>query len=210
MSDIDLQALEQRTREVYERHATAFDQQRAKYLFEQAWLDRFLEGLPAGGRILDMGCGAGEPIARYLIEQGFRVTGFDVAQAMLDIARVRFPDHTWLQGDMRELDLDQSFDGIIGWNSFFHLSPSEQPDTLRRIAAHLAPGGRLMLTVGPEHGEVTGHVNGKQVYHGSLAPDAYTHLLDKLGLTLIDFVLEDETCDFHTVLLAQKPPDSAR
>ena len=206
MPEANFEALEQQTRAVYERNAAAFDQQRYKRLIERAWLDRFLDGGPAGGPILDLGCGAGEPIAAYLIEQGFRVTGFDVSQAMLDIAHARFPEHTWLHGDMRELNLHEQFDGIIGWDSFFHLPPDDQPDTLRRIAAHLAPSGRLLLTVGHTHGEVLGHVNGEQVYHGSLAPDAYTRILNGLGLHITDFVLEDETCDFHTVLLGQKHP----
>ncbi|MEM1094468.1 MAG: class I SAM-dependent methyltransferase [Bacteroidota bacterium] len=203
MPNVDFKPLERRTRAVYERNANAFDRQRAKHLFERPWLDRFIAGLPEGGHILDLGCGSGEPMARYLIEHGFRITGIDVAQAMVGIAQSRFPEHTWQQGDMRELDLGAPFDGIIGWNSFFHLPPEDQPDTLRRIAGHLKPGGHLMLTVGPEHGEVTGHVNGERVYHGSLAPEAYTRILSDLGLGIIDFVLEDEACDFHTVLLAQ-------
>ncbi|MEM7786374.1 MAG: class I SAM-dependent methyltransferase [Bacteroidota bacterium] len=204
MPDLDFNALERQTRAVYERNAAAFDHQRAKHLFERAWLDRFIDGLPEGAHILDLGCGSGEPMARYLIAHGFRITGVDAAQAMIDIAQTRFPEHTWRQGDMRELDLGETFDGIIGWNSFFHLPPGDQPDTLRSIVAHLKPGGRLMLTVGPENGEVTGHVNGEQVYHGSLSPDTYTRILGELDLRIIDFVLEDKACDFHTVLLAQK------
>jgi len=199
-----MKAPQRRPRGTAGRNGVRFEQQRAKHLFGRAWLNRVIAGLPGGAHLLDLGCGSGEPIARYLIEHGFRITGFDVAQAMIDIAQARFPKHTWRQGDMRELDLDAQFDGIIGWNSFFHLSPEDQPGTLRRIAAHLKPGRRLMLTVGPDHGEVTGHVNGERVYHGSLAPDAYSHILHKLRLNIIDFVIEDEACDFHTVLLAQK------
>ena len=60
---------------LYDRHARAFDQERGRTLFERPWLDRFLTLLPPGGTILDIGCGMGEPIARYLIEQGYAATG---------------------------------------------------------------------------------------------------------------------------------------
>ena len=51
--------------------------QRGRDLHERSWLDRFAAMLPEGGTILDIGCGVGEPIARYLIERGFAVTGVD-------------------------------------------------------------------------------------------------------------------------------------
>ncbi len=115
----DLKALEQRTREVYERNAAAFDRQRLKQLYERKWLDRFTENLREGARILDLGCGAGEPIASYLIAGNFQVTGVDFSSSMLAIARQRFPDHTWHRGDMRELDLPERFDGITRLEQLF-------------------------------------------------------------------------------------------
>jgi cyclopropane fatty-acyl-phospholipid synthase-like methyltransferase len=46
---------------------------------ESAWLDRFSTLLSQGASILDIGCGSGEPIARYLIDRGFAVDGVDVS-----------------------------------------------------------------------------------------------------------------------------------
>ncbi len=54
---------------LYERHAGAYDEARGKSLFEVPWLDRFLGVLPLKPAILDIGCGSGEPIARYFIER---------------------------------------------------------------------------------------------------------------------------------------------
>ena len=51
--------------DLYERHAQVWAEARGGPLFEQAWLDRFLSLVPAGGEILDIGCGSGEPIAGY-------------------------------------------------------------------------------------------------------------------------------------------------
>lgn len=201
---MNMAALAARTGEIYQRNAVRFDAERPKRLHEKPWLDRFADLLPPGGTVLDVGCGAGEPIAAYFASQGYRVTGLDAAQAMIDLARRRLPEQEWLFGDMRRLNLDRTFNGIIGWNSFFHLTQDEQRSVLPRLAQHLEPGGALMLTVGPEAGEVTGHVGDDIVYHASLAPDEYRSILAGLGLQVVSFVAEDPDCDLQTILLAQK------
>ncbi|KGF69848.1 methyltransferase [Hoeflea sp. BAL378] len=193
-----------RTVEVYERNAGRFDAERSKALMEKPWLDRFAALLPPGGSVLDAGCGSGDPIARYLTGLGLRVTGVDAARAMIDLARDKYPSGDWRQADMRGLDLGQAFDGVIGWDSFFHLTPDEQRATLARLAAHLNPGGALMLTVGPDAGEVAGRVGDDPVYHSSLSPEDYGAALAGLGLRILHFVRQDPDCGFHTVLVAQR------
>lgn len=204
MESSSLSELAARTQVIYERNAAAWDAQRPKRLHEKAWLDRFAALLPPGGTILDAGCGAGEPFPAYFLEQGFAVEGADFSEPMLGLCRARFPELAWHFADLRTLELGRTYDGLLAWNSFFHLTPEEQTLSLPRLAAHVAPGGAMMLTVGPEAGEVTGHVNGELVYHASLAPETYAQLLSENGFRVIAFVKEDETCDFQTVLLARK------
>ena len=202
-----LDPLADETRGVYERQATAYDTSRSRALFEARWLARFSACLPSGGHVLDLGCGAGDPIARWFMAEGFSVTGVDYAQPMLDIARARWPDGDWRQADMRALDLDQVFDGIIAWNSLFHLRPDEQRTCLAHLARHLAPGGSLLITVGPKAGEVTGTVGGETVYHASLSPAAYATCLEDNGLRLTGFLAEDPDTNAHSVLMARKDHD---
>lgn len=203
LSDSHLSALAGATQAVYERNAARFDAERPRRLHERVWLERFLDLVVANGRVLDLGCGAGDPLAAYMTGRGFRVVGVDASQAMLAIARRRFPDGDWRHGDMRTLALAERFDGILGWNSFFHLRPEEQRTTLARLAIHMNPGAALMLTVGPSAGEVSGHVGDDEVYHASLDPDEYQRLLEGLGLTIVHFVAEDPDCDYQTVLVAR-------
>jgi SAM-dependent methyltransferase len=200
-ADADLAA---RTQAVYERQAARFDAERARVLYEKAWLDRFLDGVGPGGRILDLGCGTGDPLAAYMAERGFRVVGLDASRAMVEVARSRYPEGDWRQGDMRTLDLPERFDGVLGWDSFFHLTPAEQRAVLPRIAAHMAEGAALMLTVGPGAGEVVGHVGAEPVHHASLEPEEYRDLLAEHGVEVVAFVPEDPTCGHHSVLLARR------
>ncbi len=192
------------TQTVYDRNAEEYDRQRSRTLFEARWLTRFGDSLPKGGRVLDLGCGAGQPIAAWLIAEGFHYTGVDFSTAMLDIARGRWPKQDWRQADMRSLDLGETFDGIIAWNSFFHLTPEDQRIALQRISDHLHEGAVFMVTVGPQAGEVSGHVDGAEVYHASLSPEDYVETCEKTGLEVVDFTPEDPECDFQTVMTALK------
>lgn len=201
---VSLSDIAKTTQDVYERNAARFDAERPKILFERNWLDKFLSFIPTDGHVLDLGCGSGNPIASYIIGHGYRLTGADASAAMLQLARDRLPDGDWRQVDMRALDLPEQFHGILGWDSFFHLTRTEQRSVLPKLAAHLFPSGVLMLTVGPEDGKVTGRVGDDTVYHASLSIDEYTSILMSEGMEVIDFVPDDPDCAGHTILLAQK------
>ncbi len=199
-----MQKIAATTKDVYRRKAAQFDRERTKTVFERVWLERFEARLPDKASILDIGCGCGDPISQFFIQRGHQVTGVDYAEPMIHIAKTRFPGNQWLVADMRSLNLGKTFDGIIGWHSFFHLTQAEQRATLPVLAKHLNADGTLMLTVGASADEVIGHVGGEQVYHSSLSPNEYRTTLESLGLGIIDFVFEDPDCGFATILLAQR------
>ena len=199
-----LNDIHKRTIQIYEKHAHGWDRHRPRVFFERAWLDKFIKLLPSKGRILDIGCGAGEPIAKYLIECEFELTGIDASAEMLKMAKSRFPTATWIKMDMRELNLAETFNGIVSWDGFFHLNQEEQRRVLRLFADHLNADGCLLLTIGHELGEVTGIVEGEEVYHSSLAPDEYREILYSIGFNKIEIKLEDKDCGFHSVLLAKR------
>ena len=169
---------------------------------EVPWLERFLAQLPANGHILDIGCGSGEPIAGYFIRQGFNVTGVDGASAQIARCRERFPQQRWLVNDMRELDLGARFDGIIAWDSFFHLCQADQRKMFTIFLAHAADKAALMFTSGPEQGEAIGEFCGKPLFHASLSPTEYINLLHQHQFSVVEHRVEDPECGFHTVWLA--------
>lgn len=199
----NLKDLELKTKEVYETNAVAFDEQRSKVLFEKKWLDKFLSHLEEGDEVLDVGCGSGEPIAKYLIENKMKVTGVDFSKEMIVMASRRFPQNEWLVQDMRELKLNRKFKAIIAWNSYFHLTQNDQRSVFSLFAKHLQKDGVLMTTVGPENGEVEGLVNDQRIYHSSLSPDEYKELMNEHGFELLEFVPNDPECNGHTILLAR-------
>ena len=195
---------------LYEENAAAWDRQRGRELFEKPWMDRFLDLLPEHGSILDIGCGMGEPIARYFIQFDFAVTGVDSSPSLIALCKERFPKHRWLVGDMRKLALGRRFDGLVAWHSFFHLSPSDQRPMFARFAAHAAPGAVLMITTGPGEKEEIGEWRGEPLYHGSLSPEEYRTRLEENGFTILAHVVQDPDCGHATIWLAryQGPPEA--
>lgn len=192
---------------LYEENADAWDRMRGRELIEKPWLDRFIGRLPHGATILDIGCGSGEPIARYLIASGFGVTGFDSSPSLIAMCRERFPDQEWIVGDMRELALRRRFDGLVAWHSSFHLSPADQRILFPRFAAHAEPGAILMFTSGPRRGEEIGEWRGEPLYHGSLGLEEYRALLAENGFTILEHGC-DPDCGAATMWLAQMRPAS--
>ena len=196
--------LHERIAGLYEANAEAWDRQRGRDLHERAWLDRFASLVPADGPILDLGCGGGEPIARYLIERGFKVTGVDSSPSLIAIARRRFPEQDWLVADMRRLERDRQFPGVIAWHSLFHLARDDQRAMFGRFAASAAPGGALMFTSGHEAGESIGRWQGEPLFHASLAPEEYEALLADHGFDRVERRLRDPECGGSTVWLARR------
>jgi SAM-dependent methyltransferase len=188
---------------LYQRHAHEWASDRGRSLFEKPWLDRFLALLPPKASILDIGCGCAEPIARYFIERGHEVTGVDSSLALIELCRARFPARDWIVADMRGLALNRHFDGVLAWDSFFHLCPDDQIRMFRIFRQHAESRAGLMFTSGPKRGEAIGVYRGEPLYHASLDPTEYRSLLDQYGFDVVSHIVEDPTCGGHTIWLAQ-------
>lgn len=190
--------------ELYQRHAAAWAADRAALPWiDKPWHDRFVAALPPGASVLDLGCGSGAPIAGDLAARGFKVTGVDSAPAMIAMCRRQLPSHTCLVADMRSLQLEQRFDGILAWDSFFHLNHDDQRRMFKVFARHAASAAMLMFNTGPAHGEVIGSYGGEPLYHASLAPAEYRNLLDRTDFDLIAHIANDMQAGGRTAWLAK-------
>lgn len=200
--DQTLQNAKASMKAVYQRHAELWHTQRSRALYEKPWLDRFIEVLSPNGRVLDLGCGTGDPIAGYFLDQGFDIVGIDYAASMIEIASAQFPKAQWQIGDIRTLPQIETFDGIYSWDSFFHLSIPEQRAILPQLSKLIRQDGALLLTVGPREGEVTGTIGGEAVYHASLSPSEYEQTLKACGFQSVTYKSEDPDCQGRSVLFA--------
>lgn len=134
--------------------------------------------------------------------RGLRVTGVDASSEILKIAKANFPSTEFILQDMRKLALNNKFDAIIAWHSFFHLPASDQPAMFKIFAEHLNPNGILLFTSGPEHGEAWGMNGGENLFHASLDPTEYKDLLKEHNFKILKHVVDDSDCN-GTIWMAQ-------
>lgn len=120
---------------------------RKDYRGEAAQLAELVRARRPGARtLLDVGCGTGEHL-RHLIDRGFDVQGVDLSESMLEIGRAKLPGVPLHRADMRSFDLGRRFDvvtclfGAVGEVG----SHEALRSAIRCLAAHLAPGGVLVL-----------------------------------------------------------------
>src|SRR5690348_11080664 len=92
--------------EIYERYALEWDTDRNNNTWnDKGWHDRFVTCLPGGATVLDLGCGSGMPVAHYLVQHGFRVTGVDTSPTLIALCRKRLPDQEWVVSAMQSVTL---------------------------------------------------------------------------------------------------------
>lgn len=113
------------------------------------FLQRLDADLAPGSLVLDLGCGAGVPVDRWLIDRGHRVIGLDISDAMLDLARRNVPEADYRRRDMAALaDGEFAVDAVVSFFAMFHLDRRRHRDLLRRIRSYLPVGGSLLVTTG--------------------------------------------------------------
>jgi SAM-dependent methyltransferase len=108
-------------------------------------------GLATEAMVLDLACGTGRH-AIELTRRGYQVVGFDLSLAMLakaaDEAQDRQQKINFVQGDMREMTFDGTFDGVYSWNTSFGFFEEEKnAAVVANIQRALKPGGQLLLDV---------------------------------------------------------------
>jgi cyclopropane fatty-acyl-phospholipid synthase-like methyltransferase len=170
---------------------------------ERRFLERLIDGLPPGARVLDLGCGCGEPIGCFLVDTGLAVTGVDASERLLEHARRALPEANFLLGDMRTVAVEGPFDAIVAWDSVFHLPRDDHAALYRRVAGWLGPGGRLLLSLGGSGApDFTSEMHGVPFFYSGHEPDEAVALLESAGFRVEHREIDDPTSRGHLAILA--------
>ena len=153
-----------------------------------AWVGRFAELVPAGARVLELGCGGDNPSTRRLAER-YDYLGVDLSPAQLERARRALPSARFELADATELRLEpDSFDGIVSLFMLGHVPRAEQAPLLRRVADWLRLDGVLLATFGTAGAddEVEADWLGAPMFFASFDEAADRRLLADAGFALIE------------------------
>ncbi|KXT76663.1 class I SAM-dependent DNA methyltransferase [Streptococcus sp. DD12] len=136
----------------YETFARVYDSIMDESLYDK-WTDFSLRHLPQGKRkLLELACGTGIQSVHFA-KSGFEVTGFDLSEDMLELARKRAKEHAceipFVQGNMLDLSPLEHYDIITCYSDSLCYMEDEVAvgDVMAQVYEHLSPGGVFIFDV---------------------------------------------------------------
>lgn len=177
--------------EIYDKFADTYDQSRGLFDMSEV-LNSFYGRLNVKqGRLLDVGCGAGEPFARFFIDQGWAVTGIDFSAKMLALAAKYVPEMPTIRADMREVEFaGDCFEAITAVYSLFHIPSNDHAALFDKFYRWLCPQGKVLFTYATK--EYTGSKEfdgykeflGQKLYYSHKNPDELWTVLENTGFNI--------------------------
>ena len=180
-----------------------------------ASLDPYLDWvspiLKAGktSRVLDLGCGNGIPIAKYLSDLGYAVTGVDISETQIERARSLVPRATFLCQDVTTLTFkNESFSAVTAFYSIIHIPVAHHKQIFANIFNWLQPGGYFISTLGAD--AWTGWekdwlgVKGAEMYWSHADRDTNFKWLKEIGFEVIEERFIPEGDSRHQLFIARK------
>ena len=169
-------------------------------------IGRLLNQPNDGGAVLDIGCGPGVLIARFLAQR-FSVTGVDVSSEMVRRARRNVPTGEFICADIMSVDFPpRTFDVVVAFYSVFRLPREEHSDLFRRIHRWLVPGGHLLCTLG--HKSEAGYTEDDSfdvtMYWSNYGLEEYEKMLNAIGFTLLATSTVGNINESHPLVFAQR------
>jgi SAM-dependent methyltransferase len=204
-------------RQGYEQgdYSAAFRRHGPPSAMERRYLDRLLVLCPPDPKILDLGCGTGLPVDKYLADRGADLTGIDISPKHVALAKGNLPSASYREGDILHAVLPEgSFDGIVSFYAIFHIPRSEHGDLFIRINRLLRLNGLFLATLGTSdlaYGEEANWAGARMAW-SSCDAETYRRLLTETSFDIIESAFEGQPGDVehHFWILARKSNPSAR
>ena len=157
------------------------------------WLQKLLNLLEPGSSVLDLGCGSGDP-ADIEISKEHKVTGVDISQTQINVARQNVPAGYFLHGDVGSMEFPAaSFDAVTSFYTLEHIPRAEHEIILQRIHRWLRPGGLLLISYeAADYDDVTGEWLGVKMFFSCFDPQTMKRLVKEAGFELLENAVETQ------------------
>lgn len=189
----------------YDAAAESYSAERDQFE-SQKHLERFRALIPPPGEVLDVGCGSGIPVDRYLVEEGYSVTGIDLSPKQIELAKGSVPGAHFEVMNMLDLRSGQyDVDGILSFYAIFHTPRERHEELLNTLASFLRPGGVMLITMGASDYEGTEEdFHGVEMYWSHYDPPRNRELVEKAGLTVVSDEIDEGGSEHHQVIIARR------
>ena len=169
------------------------------------WLAELAARLPAGGRVLDLGCGAGVPASWLLDDWGFEVIGVDISEVQIRRARSLVPSAEFVQADIVEWECEPgSFDAIVALYTLIHVPIEDQRELMPKLARWLKPDGYLLVIIGHTAWTGTEDYLGAEMFWDHADAETTLAWIGEAGFEPLWQRFIPEGDSGHTLVLAKK------
>ncbi len=169
------------------------------------YLERLDDMLERGSRILDLGCGAGRPIDKFFIYRGHKVTGIDISEKQIKLARRNEPRARYAVKDISNLQKEEyQADAIVSFYTILHIPRETHEELFEKINSFLPEGGLVLVTMGSSEWEGIGDFYGVEMYFSHYGPEKNREILERTGFKVILDEIDTSGGEKHQVILARK------
>lgn len=164
-----------------------------------------LSNLTSGNKVLDLGCGIGMPFDKFLSENGWKLTGIDIAENHVEKARQNIPSAEFKQGDFFDLEFDQGeFDAIVSFYAIFHIPREEHSKLLNKMKDWIKEDGAILITMGAEKMDMMeGDIGGEEMLWSSYSAKKNKELVEEAGFNIVESYQEGWREETHLWILAK-------
>lgn len=168
----------------------------------ERWID--LLALPAGSRVLDIGCGCGVPADRLLVDRGCEVLGVDVSDEQIRRARELVPEARFERADISDWDpAGARFDAIVSFYALIHVPRADLRALIPQLGQWLRPGGQLLATVGAVDWTGVEDYLGSPMFWDTTDPETTIAWLESAGLEIVEHRFVPEGDSGHELVHAR-------
>ena len=176
---------------------------------EEYFLKKLTELIPKHSNVLDLGSGCGVPYDRYLAGQGFDITGIDVTQKHINLAKQNVPEAKYIKGDFSKIDLEkEKYHAIVSFYAIFHIPREEHKALFIRMNDLLKKDGIILVTLGTSNSEYGFDEDwfGAPMAWSSHDPEMAKQIIIGSGFKILEAAFEGEPGDneYHFWVMAQK------
>ena len=191
-------------RKGYDRIARKYMDVRDQFV-NNRYLLNFNSRLKPGSLILDLGCGAGKPIDRILVNRGHKVIGVDISRKQIKLAKRNVPEAKYVVKDISNLKKEEyRVDAVISFYTILHIPRETHQELFYIMNSFLPEGGLILVTMGSSEWEGIEDFYGVDMYWSHYGPEKNMEIIEKAGFEVILDETDASRIDKHQVIMAKK------
>lgn len=192
-------------RESYNKVADNYSLKRDLFK-NQTYLEMLVEKLNPGSTVLDLGCGAGIPIDKFLAKYRYKIIGLDISEKQIELAKRNLPSQTFEVKDISELKRNEyQVDAVVSFYAIFHIPREQHEELFKKINSFLPDNGLILVTMGSSEWEGTEEdFHGAKMYWSHYRAEKNKEIVQQAGFEILFDEVDNSGGEKHLVILARK------